>query len=81
VLCDIGLPGVDGLTVARALRSDPGTRTSFLIAQSGYGQADDIRKSKEAGFDLHLTKPVTFADLERVLTGTKRSQHAFSRTE
>jgi CheY-like chemotaxis protein len=67
VICDIGLPGLDGFGVARALRSEAGTRGVFLIAQSGYGQAEDVRKAMDAGFDLHLIKPVEFSRLQQVL--------------
>jgi CheY-like chemotaxis protein/anti-sigma regulatory factor (Ser/Thr protein kinase) len=67
VLCDIGLPGRDGYAVARALRGDSVTQSSYLIAQSGYGQDEDLRKAHEAGFDLHLTKPVDFTELNRIL--------------
>jgi signal transduction histidine kinase/ActR/RegA family two-component response regulator len=67
VLCDIGLPGKDGYEVARALRNDPATKSAYLIAQSGYGQDEDLRKSHDAGFDLHLTKPVDFTELKKIL--------------
>lgn len=55
---DIGLPGVDGYAVARAVRESLGAEI-VLIAASGYGQPSDRRQAREAGFDLHLTKPVT----------------------
>jgi signal transduction histidine kinase/DNA-binding response OmpR family regulator len=61
VLLDIGLPGMDGYEIARRLRAAPATRKSLLIALTGYGQADDQRRAREAGFDHHLIKP---ADLE-----------------
>jgi CheY-like chemotaxis protein/nitrogen-specific signal transduction histidine kinase len=67
VLCDIGLPGMDGFAVGRALRQDPLTARSRLIVLSGYGQEEDRRKSREAGFDLHLTKPVDPSELQRLL--------------
>jgi CheY-like chemotaxis protein len=67
VLCDIGLPGMDGFEVAEALRRDPTTSSAKLIAVTGYGGAEDRRRSKEAGFDLHLTKPVDPAQLRAVL--------------
>ncbi|HSS77006.1 MAG TPA: MEDS domain-containing protein [Thermoanaerobaculia bacterium] len=67
VLCDIGLPGMDGFEVAEALRRDPTTRKAKLIAVTGYGADEDRRRSKEAGFDLHLTKPVDPAKLRAVL--------------
>jgi CheY-like chemotaxis protein len=58
VLLDIGLPGMDGYEVARQLRGEPDLRTALLIAQTGYGQDEDRRRSREAGFDHHLVKPV-----------------------
>jgi CheY-like chemotaxis protein len=67
VLCDIGLPGMDGFEVAAALRRDPTTSMAKLIAVTGYGGDEDRRRSKEAGFDLHLTKPVDPAQLRAVL--------------
>ncbi len=67
VLCDIGLPGMNGFEVAAALRRDPTTSAAKLIAVTGYGGDEDRRRSKEAGFDLHLTKPVDPAQLRAVL--------------
>jgi PAS domain S-box-containing protein len=67
VLCDIGLPGMDGHQVAAALRSDPALARVHLIALSGYGQEEDRRRSLEMGFDQHLTKPVEFDELCRLL--------------
>jgi signal transduction histidine kinase len=67
VLCDLGLPGMTGFEVAAALREDPATASAKLIAVTGYGREEDRRKSKEAGFDLHLTKPVDPVQLRRVL--------------
>ena len=62
-LVDIGLPGLSGYEVARAIRSALGPRV-FLIAATGYGQPDDQQRAREAGFDAHLTKPV---EMERVV--------------
>ena len=67
VLCDIGLPGMDGYAVARALRAAPETSSAFLIALTGYGQDDDRRRALEAGFDAHLVKPVDLDALRRLL--------------
>ncbi len=67
VLCDLGLPGMDGYQVAAALRRDPNTASAKLIAVTGYGRDEDRRRSREAGFDLHLTKPVDPAQLRRLL--------------
>ena len=66
VLCDIGLPGgMNGYDVARGLRSElPDTH---LIALTGYGQEEDQRRAREAGFDRHLTKPIDPAALIRLL--------------
>ncbi|WP_312551179.1 response regulator [Massilia sp.] len=62
-LVDIGLPGIDGYEVARRLRANPDTRAMRLIALTGYGLADDQRRVLEAGFDMHLVKPVDIAQL------------------
>ncbi len=58
VFLDIGLPGMDGYEVARRLRQDERTARIPLFAMSGYGQAEDIRRSQEVGFTEHLLKPV-----------------------
>jgi signal transduction histidine kinase/CheY-like chemotaxis protein len=58
VLCDIGLPGIDGYGVARALRQNPETAAVRLLAITGYGHEDDFRRTSDAGFDAHLVKPV-----------------------
>ncbi|MBC7513437.1 MAG: response regulator [Herminiimonas sp.] len=62
-LVDIGLPTIDGYEVARRLRADPATAEVRLIALTGYGLAEDQRLAIEAGFDLHLVKPVNFEHL------------------
>jgi hypothetical protein len=61
VLLDIGLPLMNGFEVAKRLRS--GGSVARLVALTGYGQPEDVRRSREAGFDAHLVKPV---DLQRV---------------
>ena len=66
-LVDIGLPGIDGYEVARRLRKDPATRAVRLIALTGYGLAEDQRRVLEAGFDLHLVKPVGIDQLLEAL--------------
>ena len=58
ILFDIGLPDSNGFVVATALREDPDTASARLIAVTAYGQDEDRRRSREAGFDLHLVKPV-----------------------
>jgi signal transduction histidine kinase len=66
-LVDIGLPGIDGYEVARRLRADPATRHIKLIALTGYGQAEDLRRVLDAGFDRHLVKPVDIDHLMEVI--------------
>jgi signal transduction histidine kinase len=69
VLCDLGLPEMDGFEVAETLRGDPATASASLIAISGYG-CDDVRqRCKQSGFDLHLTKPVDPVEIQRILAG------------
>ena len=72
VLLDIGLPGMSGYDVARALRR-AGARTR-LVALTGYGQQADRQQTRQAGFDDHLVKPATAKDIRRVLeTAVARS--------
>jgi CheY-like chemotaxis protein len=65
VLCDVGLPGMSGYDVARALRAS--TKAPQLFAVSGYAQPEDVRKAVEAGFDGHVAKPCDPAEIERLL--------------
>jgi CheY-like chemotaxis protein len=67
VLCDLGLPGMDGHAVAAVLRQQPHTAAARLIAISGYGQDEDRRRCEAAGFDAHLIKPVDFDALLSLL--------------
>src|SRR5205085_9508461 len=73
ILCDIGLPGIDGYRLARQLRPD-GARQPTLIAITGYGQEEDRRRAQQAGFDHHMTKPVDPALLEKLLVSISRLQ-------
>ena len=66
-ILDIGLPGFDGFEVARRLRAEPELRRLLLVALSGWVQPDDRARSREAGFDHHLAKPVQLKSLELVL--------------
>jgi CheY-like chemotaxis protein len=59
MLLDIGLPKMDGYTAARAIRAKPSGRSIFLVAMTGWGQSEDKKRAMEAGFDLHLVKPVS----------------------
>lgn len=67
VICDLGLPGLDGFEVARALRSQPETARAYMVALSGYALPDDRRRARDAGFDEHLAKPVDLKALLKLL--------------
>jgi CheY-like chemotaxis protein len=64
VLLDIGLPGLDGYHIARELRRRPGGGGLVLAALTGWSSDEDKRRTREAGFDLHLTKPVDLAEIQ-----------------
>lgn len=66
---DIGMPGLDGYEVARRLRQDHRFARVTLVALTGYGREEDIARSRAAGFDHHLVKPVDVEELERLLRG------------
>jgi PAS domain S-box-containing protein len=67
VICDIGLPGLDGYQVAQQLRQGEETRKLLLIALSGYGREEDKRRAAEAGFDRHFVKPIKVNLFENLL--------------
>jgi signal transduction histidine kinase len=67
VLCDIGLPDMDGYAVARAMRADDALSGACLVALTGYGQPDDRTQALNAGFDRHLTKPICYEQLRDLL--------------
>jgi CheY-like chemotaxis protein len=67
VLLDIGLPGISGYEVAERLREQFDRSRLLLVAMTGYGQDDDRRRSREAGFDAHLVKPIDLDSLRAVL--------------
>jgi PAS domain S-box-containing protein len=67
VICDIGLPGMDGYEVARAFRARDRLRCKYLVALSGYAQPEDVQRAREAGFDRHLAKPTNLDRLEQLL--------------
>ena len=71
-IVDIALPGIDGYEVARRLRANPGTRDIALIALTGYGHEEDLRCAIEAGFDLHLVKPVESGRLADAVAQARR---------
>ncbi len=72
VLCDIGLPQLDGYAVARELRRDPELRAAHLVALTGYALPDDVQRSLAAGFDRHMVKPPDLAELQALLAGVPR---------
>lgn len=67
VILDIGMPGMDGLEVARRIRQHPQHRGLKLVALTGWGQEDDRRQSHAAGFDFHLVKPLDVGALQSLL--------------
>jgi CheY-like chemotaxis protein len=67
-LVDIGLPGIDGYEVARQVRARMNGNSPRLIAMTGYGQPDDRQRAADAGFDMHIVKPVSLKNLRKVLS-------------
>jgi CheY-like chemotaxis protein len=74
VVLDIGLPGMDGYRVAAEMRRHPELSNALLVALTGYGQEDDQRRSREAGFDHHLVKPVEPFALQELLARRQASR-------
>jgi two-component system CheB/CheR fusion protein len=72
VLCDIGLPDVDGYEIARTLRREDGLGSTCLVALSGYAQPADRRRALDAGFDAHLAKPASWEELMDVVGAAPR---------
>jgi CheY-like chemotaxis protein len=72
VVLDIGLPRINGHEAARRIRQLPGGRDMMLVALSGWGQEDDLRKSGAAGFDRHFVKPVDLHALMEVVALARR---------
>lgn len=68
IICDVGLPVMDGYEVARTLRADERLQGARLIALTGYARPDDLRRAVEAGFDRHLAKPPALEILEAILS-------------
>ena len=69
IVCDIGLPGLNGFEVARTLRGEPALASTTFIALSGYALAEDVEKARTAGFDVHLPKPADLEELQRTIVG------------
>jgi CheY-like chemotaxis protein len=73
-LLDIGLPKLNGYEVARRIREQNGGSDMVLIALTGWGQEEDRRRSRAAGFNHHMTKPVEFGALQRLLAESNPRQ-------
>jgi CheY-like chemotaxis protein len=73
VFLDIGMPVMDGYDVARRLRQRRGKGNVLLVAVTGWGQEEDRRRSREAGFDHHLTKPADLQDIRCVIATAQRA--------
>jgi len=71
IVCDIGLPGLDGYEIARTLRKVP-RLPSLLIAVSGYGESADREKARLAGFSHHITKPADPLELADLIAHNER---------
>ncbi len=67
VVMDVGLPEMDGCEVARRMRGMPELAGVRLVALTGYGRDEDRQRTRDAGFDHHLVKPVDFDELERTV--------------
>ena len=76
ILCDIGLPGMDGYQVARTMRLDPDLQSTPMIALTGYGRDKDRQQAKEAGFDMHLTKPIDSRSIQNILNLLRKEKAA-----
>lgn len=74
VLLDLGMPGMNGFEVARGLRQDSSSAAIFIVAVTGWGADSDRRRTREAGFDEHLVKPVDAIRLQRVLAGVRAAR-------
>jgi len=71
ILMDVGMPRINGLDATRRIRTEPWGRDIKIIALTGWGQSHDRERSREAGCDGHLVKPVNLADLDKMLAELK----------
>lgn len=72
VVMDIGLPVLDGYEAARSIRQLQGGRELLMVALTGWGQAEDRRRSEAAGFDHHLVKPVLPSEIQALLAAAMK---------
>jgi CheY-like chemotaxis protein len=77
ILLDIGMPGMNGFEVARSLREKGITPAPRIVAVTGWGKAEDHERSREAGFDMHLVKPVEVSQIQQALliNGANPTKH------
>jgi CheY-like chemotaxis protein len=75
VLLDIGMPGMDGYEVARRMRASPYALQASLVALTGWGQDEDRKRVREAGFDHHLVKPADLGTLQSLITSIQAERH------
>lgn len=75
VLLDIGMPGMDGYEVARRMRASPYSPNASLVALTGWGQDEDRKRVREAGFDHHLVKPADLGTLQSLITSIQAERH------
>lgn len=76
VLCDIGLPAMDGYQVARAMRAEPSLRSTYLVALTGYALPEDVERARLAGFDRLLAKPASIDVVQRLVAQVRAGEHA-----
>lgn len=67
ILLDIGLPSMNGYEICQAMRKEPALKDTLIVAQTGWSQTEHRKRSKEAGFDYHLVKPVDVEMLKNIL--------------
>jgi CheY-like chemotaxis protein len=71
ILLDIGMPKLNGYDTARQIRQESWGKHVALVALTGWGQEEDRRKSRDAGFDSHMVKPIQLQDLEKLLASSR----------
>jgi PAS domain S-box-containing protein len=81
VICDIGLPGMDGYQVARAVRANRALRGTYLLSLSGYARPEDVELARKAGFDRHLSKPPDLDLLLRIIAETFKDRETAPRPD
>ncbi len=71
ILCDIGLPGMDGFEVAKNIKENEALKDTFLVALTGYAEEDDLKRAKESGFNRLMAKPVSLDAIQALLCEIK----------